>query len=275
MKHDLTRIIALAEALAEDHRETYGGGDPHKGFRDYQVVVAEQDFGDAFEGLLRYRDDEYQVFINCGSEVMPRTIGRKRYTAAHEFGHYSIRAHREAIRMGHGLHKDGTGFASSAPMEREADVFAAHFLVPTAKLKKRYRQDNWGAKEILDAAQFFGSSITCAALRCQASLAGNSTLIYWGPTHVRWQRMNSDWWFELPAKSVRNADQLIKGSATEEILNGAPMPACGYISRGTTRSAWFKRVSSWSNSNSILVEEVISLGSYGHLTLLRPDCSGL
>lgn len=87
--------------------------------------------------------------------------------------------------------------------------------------------------------------------------------------------MNQDWWFELPVRSIRNIDELTKGSATEIVLNGGEVPECGYVRRGTTSSDWFKRVAPWSHKNSILMEEVIPLGSYGHLTLLRPDSSGL
>lgn len=273
--NELHQIITLAEALADSHKGANSGGDPFKAFHDFEVILVEKDFGDAFEGLLRYHDNEYQVFINAGNERAPRTTGRKRFTAAHEFAHYTIKEHRDAIRLGRGLHKDFNGFSSNEPMEREADIFAAHFLIPTDKLLRRCRNPNWGAKEILDVAKHFDTSITCAALRCQSTLPGNSTIIVWGPDGFRWQRMDNDWWFQLPARSIRAVDQITKGSATEEVLNGGSIPECGYVRKGTTRSAWFKRVSTWSNQNMILVEEVISLGSYGCLTLLRPDSSGL
>lgn len=270
---EIDQIIELAEGLATEHRGRGGGGggDPKTAFSDYDVIVAQDGFGEAFEGLLRFQEGEFQVFVNTGTELDPRTPGRMNFTAAHEFGHYSIPAHRNAIRSGICAHKDVTGFASSEPMEREADIFAAHFLMPTKELQRKYRSPAWGAKEILDAANHFGTSITCAALRCQAALPGDSTLILWGPQYVRWQRMNRDWWFKLPARSIRNANQLAQGSATEQLMNGAEIPECGFITTGTTRSAWFRRVPSWSNNNTILIEEAITLGAYGVLTVLRPD----
>ena len=268
---EINQIIELAEELATQHRGARGGGDPKVAFSDYEVPVAEADFGDAFEGLLRFHEGEYQVFINTGNESDLRTTGRRNFTAGHELGHFCIPEHRTAIRKGVGAHKDVTGFASSEPMEREADIFAAHFLMPTFEVQRKYRVASWGAREILDAAKHFGTSITCAALRCQASLPGYSSLILWGPQCVRWQRMNRDWWFELPVRSIRNTDQLAKGSATEQLMNGTEIPDCGYIARGTTRASWFTRILPWSNNNTILIEEAIPLGSYGILTLLRPD----
>jgi len=263
-------IIKLAENLAETHKDLGGGGDPHIGFKDYEVDLVEDDFDDAFEGLLRYQDSEFQVFINTGHDHS-RTIGRRRFTTAHEFGHFNIKSHRDSIRSGKGTHFSKTGFQSREPMEREADIFAAHFLVPTMILQKRYMSIGWGAKEILDVHKHFQTSVTCAALRCQAALPGNSTLILWGKTEVRWQRMNNDWWFELPARSIRNCDLLAKGSATEKVLNGASIPEEGYLMTGTTRAHWFPRIAPWSCKNDILIEEAISLGEYGVLTILRPD----
>jgi len=263
-------IIQLAENLAEAHKGLGGGGDPHIGFRDYEVDVVEDDFDDAFEGLLRYKDGSFQAFINTGHD-RSRTKGRRRYTAAHEFGHFSIKSHRDSIRSGKGTHFSKTGFQSREPMEREADIFAAHFLVPTKVLQKRYKTTDWGAKEILDVHKDFQTSITCAALRCQAALPGNSSLILWGKTEVRWQRMDNDWWFDLPARSIRNSELLAKGSATEKVLNGAPIAEDGYLMTGTTRAHWFPRIAPWSSKNDILVEEAVSLGEYGVLTILRPD----
>jgi Zn-dependent peptidase ImmA (M78 family) len=263
------RIIELAESLAEEHCMKRGG-DPHIAFRDYEVMVVEDDFGNDFEGLIRFKDNEYQVFVNSGHNAA-RTIGRRRFTAAHELGHFSISEHRDAIRTGSGVHKSKTGFATNEPMEREADIFASHFMIPSKILLKHHSNEKWGADVILNIANLFETSITCAALRCQYTLPGNSTLILWNSDNVRWQRMNKDWWFQLPSRTIRNSDQLAKGSATEVLLNGGNIPECGYLRRGTTRSAWFPRVAPWTSINDVLIEDAIPLGSYGVLTLLRPD----
>lgn len=266
------QIAELAEHLASaHHNKSGGGGDPLCAFNDYDVPVIHGDFADAFEGLLRFADGEFQVFINTGQE-RHRSDGRRRFTAAHELGHYSLPAHREGIRSGKLVHKSKTGFESRELIEREADIFASHFLMPTAELRKRYPHRDWGAKEILNAHRHFDTSVTSAALRCQSSLNGNSTVIYWRDGKVAWQRMNRDWFFELPARSIRSADFLPTGSATELALRGAAhVPECGYTTTGTTRSRWFRRVADWSTDNDILIEEAIWLGSFGVLTILRPD----
>jgi len=266
-------IIHLAESLAKEHFGAYGGGDPIKAFNDYDVIYVEDDFGEDFEGLLYYKDNLFGALVNTGHDHS-RSIGRRRFTGAHEYAHYSIAAHREAIRSGTGMHKSISGFESRLPMEREADIFASHFLLPTKKLVKFCGKGSWGAKEILDVADSFQTSITCSALRCQAALAGNSTLIMWTPDKVRWQRMDRDWWFELPARTIRTVDKLLKGSATERALNGEDPGENRFLQAGTTRASWFPRIAPWSKINDILIEEAIPLGQYGVLTILRPCTDG-
>jgi hypothetical protein len=270
---DAEAIVKLAESLASAHHSrSGGGGDPGTAFADYEVPLVEGNFGGAFEGLLRFSDGEFQAFINVAHE-RHRNVGRRRFTTAHEFGHFSLPPHRDGVRSGKLMHKSTTGFQSREPIEREADIFAAHFLVPTSELRKRFGARRWGAAEVLDAHRHFNASVTCAALRCQASLGGNSTLILWEGQSVSWQRMNRDWWFELPARSVRSADVLAPGSATHRLLQKeSSVPSCGFLATGTTRSHWFRRVADWSSENDILIEEAIPLGSFGVLTILRPDC---
>lgn len=265
-------IIELAENLSTQHHNSIGGGgDPYAAFSDYEVVVAEDDFAGSFEGLLRYHDGEFQTFIDTSHE-RNKNLGRRRFTVAHEFGHFSIPAHRHGIRHGHLLHRSQVGFESRERIEREADIFAAYFLIPTDELRKLCENGDWGAKEILKAARHFNSSITAAALRCQASLGGYSTLILWQGETVVWQRTNRDWWFELPARAIRCANRLARDSATDLLVRqNATAPESGFLSNGTTRSQWFPRVADWSRDNAILVEYAIPLGSFGVLTLLRPD----
>lgn len=271
---DVDAIVQLAENLSGQYRAARGaGGDPEVAFNDCEVPLAEGDFGSAFEGLLRFESGEFQVFINSVSGRV--SDGRRRFTIAHELGHYSIQAHRDGIRSGQLVHRSETGFHSIKRIEREADIFAAHFLIPTAELKARFRGRAWGAADILEVHRHFRTSVECAALRCQAALPGNSTLIRWEEGRVSWQRMNRDWWFDLPAKSIRTASRLARGSATDRLLRGVEVSENGYLSNGTTRSQWFPRVADWSNDNDVLIEEAISLGSFGVLTLLRPDTCGV
>lgn len=260
-------IVELAESMSLLHRGKFGGGDPKVGFHDYDVPYVEGDFGTEFDGLLRFEDEEFQAFVNTTTNETP---GRRRFTAAHEFGHHSITHHNEGIRNGQLVHRSETGFVSDEEIEREADIFAAHFLIPTDKLTRRHKNADWGAREVLDTSDYFGTSITCAALRCQQALPGDSVLILWSTTEVKWQKINREWWKKLPARTIRSADDLVPGSATETVLKNPPVTD-RFLWRGTTRAHWIKRIGHRSMANDILIEYAIPLGRYGVLTLLRPD----
>lgn len=264
------RIIALAERLAEDHRNPNGGGgDAIVGFDDHEVIHVIGDFDDAFDGLLRYEDGEFQVFLN-NNTVCSGTPERRRFTAAHEFGHYSLPPHRQGICEGRLVHRSKTGFRSNRDIEREADAFAAHFLIPTSELEAQHQNPNWGAEEVLDVARHFRTSLICAALRCQDVFAGECAIIVWGERV--WQSMDREQWWRMPAKAIHRCEEIVQGSATEELLNGYSGDE-SYLQRGTTRAAWFPRVHHRARDNDILIEYAISLGQYGVLTLLRPDSS--
>jgi len=266
----IERIIELAERLAKDHRNPGGGGgDAIVGFVEHEVVHVIDDFDDAFDGLLRYQDKEFQVFLN-NNPFCSGTPERRRFTAAHEFGHYSLFAHRQGIREGRLVHPSKTGFRSDRDIEREADVFAAHFLVPTGELEARHISPDWGAQEVLDVARHFKTSRICAALRCQDVLAGESAIIVWGERV--WQSTDREQWWRMPAKAIHRREEIIQGSATEKLLNGYSGDDL-FLQRGTTRAAWFPRVRHGAKANDILIEYAISLGRYGALTLLRPDTS--
>lgn len=262
------QIIDMAEAMADIHRGRYLGGDPLTAFKDLGVSFVQRDFPDPFDGLLRYKRGSFEVFVNTDHA---RTSGRRRFTAGHELGHFSLPLHRKGILQGTLLHQSSTGFQSEKQYEYEADIFASHFLMPTAEVDSCVRKKDWGAEEILSVSQGFGSSIISAAIRCQQVLAGDSTLIFWKDGDYGWSWSGGSWG-KTPFRSIRSTEELARGSATEQVLHGN-MESGKYLECGSTRSFWSRRVAHWSSNNDILIEYAISLGQYGVLTLLRPDSS--
>lgn len=61
--------------------------------------------------------------------------------------------------------------------------------------------------------------------------------------------------------------KLVADSATAKMIAGA-VSSADIVSNGTTASHWFPFVFVGSNRDVILVEEAISLGRFGALTLL-------
>lgn len=269
---DPETIARQAEYLASEYSTNRGGGDPATAILEEGSNYKESGFGIGnFEGASRYRFEKnrFEVFINTDIET---TKERRQFTRAHELAHVQLTAHRELLKKVI-THRSSPEFNKDNDIEREADLFAGHFLAPTKRVKKIARSGDWTAETILDVASQLECSRICAAIRCQQVLPGVSALIKWNPNGTaQWQMMEKSWWEQLPSRSIRHQDALVSGSATELLLNGADPGQQGYILRGNTMGHLFPRHFKFGIGNDQVVREyAIPLGIYGVLTLVRPD----
>jgi hypothetical protein len=84
-------------------------------------------------------------------------VERSRWSAGHELGHLSVHAHD--LRR--------TGDSSETPkMEREANLFCAHLLIPDAAIHRLWSQRN-GSPLPADLATRFGCSVVAAERRVE------------------------------------------------------------------------------------------------------------
>ena len=72
-------------------------------------------------------------------------------------------------------------------------------------------------------------------------------------------------------KAFRSIERLPLDSATRQTLVENLDAHEAITSKGTTLSTWFPRVRAGSSYDDILIEECISLGRHGALTILRPS----
>lgn len=91
--------------------------------------------------------------------------GLRRFTAAHELGH-------ALLHTGSGLHRDrapdGSAVRSRDPQEREADQFAAYFLLPEKLVREAFIKRFLAAPfELTDATAFALASESLAQLKRQ------------------------------------------------------------------------------------------------------------
>lgn len=127
------------------------------------------DYKAAFDGRLEYHAsrDRFLCFYNTkydraeSGAHAPRT----RFSLAHELGHFFIEAHHEYLRSGGKSHPSRSEFVASTLLEREADCFAAHLLMPDRLVKPIVNQAPLSAELIIDVADTFECSRVSAALR--------------------------------------------------------------------------------------------------------------
>ncbi|KQP15560.1 ImmA/IrrE family metallo-endopeptidase [Pseudorhodoferax sp. Leaf265] len=96
--------------------------------------------------------------------------GRARFSVAHEVGHWTLHKGRSFRCRGDQVEEN---FASTSELEKEADTFASHLLMPARMFNEAilpFGKPNF--KQLADVASSFQTSLTATALR----LVGVDTL---------------------------------------------------------------------------------------------------
>jgi hypothetical protein len=92
--------------------------------------------------------------------------GRKRFTVAHELGHYFLPGHPDLLfRDGNRLHASRSGFITRDDTELEADHFAVGLLMPSHLFRQAMVDDDEGFKAIERLAGQCVTSLTATAIR--------------------------------------------------------------------------------------------------------------
>ena len=84
-----------------------------------------------------------------------QTVGRQRYSIAHELYHLEIQ------KLPEGTVCLSNSYDSKSDMEREAELFASYLLMPYDGLEwyiEKYNIATWGVKEVIGLSQFYKMS---------------------------------------------------------------------------------------------------------------------
>lgn len=116
-----------------------------------------------FEGALVPVRDQGGWLIISNSGATP---GRRRFTVAHEVGHYLLHRHRIPATGIYCKEDDVSRRGGSVLIEKEADTFAAALLMPSHDLRRQIDPKNKPSLDELGAlAERYGVSFTAAVLR--------------------------------------------------------------------------------------------------------------
>ncbi len=101
----------------------------------------------------------------------------KRFSVAHELGHYFLDGHPEAV-LANGFHQSQGGFGSRNRHEQEADIFAACLLMPREHVRALLRRTSCrGLAAIEELADLAKVSLSAAAFR-YAELADEAVAVF-------------------------------------------------------------------------------------------------
>ena len=191
--------------------------------------------------------------------------GFRRFSVAHEIGHYRLPGHVHAVLGVNGQHHSKAGFRSADRYEQEADQFAAALLMPS----KLFAAAIGRAGDGLEAVETLQE-------RCETSL--EATAIRYAQTSrtpvavVRSRAGTIDYAFmSSPLRDFPGLDWIRRGTPLPSDSVTATFNAdTENVSRGR-RVEGESSLQDWFNGphDQVVVEEVVGLGSYGKtLTVL-------
>jgi hypothetical protein len=187
-----------------------------------------------------------------------REESRKRFTIAHEIGHFIIPHHRNLGNICEERKIENFDRNLNRP-EIEANEFAAELLLPTAVLRKRFNLSEFSLAQISAVAADFGTSLT-ATTRSFLSLTDLPCAMVWSVTNrARWFVRSDSFRFFLPL-----SDLPANGSFAARIFRREAAPA---ELAPVRPDAWLDRQAA--EHVDTLLEQSISLPNYNAvLTLL-------
>lgn len=174
--------VAKAKSLSAELFLTHPCRIPIESIACYlNLVVREVDL-EGCDGRLVCRDRCGIVSVNKNI----REIGRRRWTIAHEIGHYLL--HKSKIPFDVYSEKSFLSNCSAlAQEEREANCFAAELLLPSG-LMQPWLDIPPSFKSIEAIAKEFQTTLTGAAMRLVELTNYQSALVYSQDQKVRWNR---------------------------------------------------------------------------------------
>ena len=224
-------------------------------------------YQDLFDGLLECSRRRFHIYINLDSNNGAETP-RARFSFAHELGHYFLDWHRAALDRGIPSHGSLADFESGNIAEREADMFAANLLIPAPQLKKMAGR-KVEACDIVRLSRTFGASLTATAIRCAKLNVSPLVVMRWTAEGRAWCWSSEDFQAITKNRAFKSLDRIPTDSATRTAIQYSAEATSQMAQKGTTLSTWFPSVRTGSMHDSILVEECLSLGAHGVLTILR------
>lgn len=269
-----TERIEEIESLAGYIAESYFGRNkinPLEIASRNNITFSFGDYQEYFDGLLEYMNKRFHIYININN-VNNQDHPRSRFTVAHELGHYFIEEHHNALVAGALPHPSFTEFNSDNVIEKEADLFAASLLMPKNKFISSCKKAPMGAKGIVELSKIFSTSLMSTAIRYVENSTYPVIVIFWSNNERLWQKGSNSFDDINCGWTYKDSESIPQGTLTSMALKDKlSFESALAQEKGSVLSAWFPSMKFSSSSTDILIEQVIPVGRYGVLTVLRLD----
>lgn len=261
----LTLARQRGELKAQEHGFSTFPVDPFKIAEAEDILVEAKDpEHEGVSGCIIFNDDG--VGILYATHI--RSEGFRRFTVAHELGHYFLDGHPEEIMKTSRIHLSKAGFTQGqSRIEIEADHFAAGLLMPSRLTRASLSRAPIGLAGVQHLANDAETSLTAAAIRTAecasypvAVVVSRGGQVAYGFMSEGFKRLGQ---LRFPRKGDPLPETLTRAfnANPEKVSQGRT--ACG----ATTLGTWFD-----GSSHVELDEEIIGLGKYGYtLTVLSSE----
>jgi Zn-dependent peptidase ImmA (M78 family) len=257
------RAAAAAERVIREHGVTAVPVQPVAIATELGIEVVEKPASNGGVSGMLIRVGE-QFCIAYAAHI--KSHGFRRFSIAHELGHYFLEGHIDAIFTQDSIHESRAGFLSSMEYELEADHFAARLLMPNALFSAALQKAGDGLTAVENLASTCETSLPATAIRyteCTREpvaviLSTGNSIDFCFMSYALRETDGIDWIRKkqpLPLNSVTrklNGD-IERVRRADKILGESPF------------QDWFG-----GNLRIAVTEEAIGLGSYGKtLTVLH------
>jgi Zn-dependent peptidase ImmA (M78 family) len=212
------------------------------------------------------------VFTDDGAGIIYatdiRSEGFRRFTVAHELGHYFLEGHPEEILKTGRVHFSRAGFVQGGiSIEIEADHFASGLLMPTRLTREALYQAPIGLAGMQHLATVAEASLTAAAIRTAECAPYPVAIIVSEREQVSYGFLSESFKKLGKLRFLRKGDALPHTGT--RAFNAVPdnIRLGRSVCQQSNLAAWFG-----ASEDITLDEEIIGLGSYGYtLTVLSSE----
>jgi hypothetical protein len=234
----MEEIASLAEAVRRDYSIT-GSFEPKPLLGSLGITISYGHYDAAFDGMLELRTDRFHIYCNL-DRLEGAGTARSRFTIGHELGHYFIDEHRNALLRGLAPpHPSQCEFESDLLVEREADHFSSHLLMPHAEFNEIAARQQPGLPGILTIAQHFKASVTSTAIRYVQLERVPCVVVKWSDDRLQWRWASTEFFQSRLLGVERDAARVPEDCPTRRALAGQKPSGKSFFEAGTTVAAWF------------------------------------
>jgi hypothetical protein len=214
-------------------------------------------------GMLIHVDGQFGI----GYPTQIESEGFKRFSVAHELGHFRLPGHMDAVLDPSGKHISQAGFINQNQYEIEADHFAASLLMPTNLFSREVEGTDPDFIGIQKLADLCVTSLEATAIRF-AQCSRNPSAI------IRSEKGTIDYCFmSRSLKDFPGIEYIRRGSALSHDTVTYRFNSHPEKVRYSARESGVSRLQDWfgGQERQRISEEVVGLGRYGKTLTLLTD----